>query len=89
MLDRVNQIVSLAKSEFKIFFHVGNVACKQALHFKWQEKQSARDCTSKLASFFMCYSQMTFHEISPTQTAYSYGTAKANVTHIIKTDNIY
>ena len=25
MLDRVNQIVSLAKSEFKIFFHVGGV----------------------------------------------------------------
>lgn len=89
MLDCVNQIVTLAKSEFKIFFHVGNVAYKQVLHFKWQEKQSARDCVSKLASFFMCYSQMTFHEISPTRTAYSYGTAKANVIHIIKTDNIY
>lgn len=88
MLDCVNQIVTLAKSEFKIF-HVGNVACKQALHFKWQEKQSARDRVSKLASFFMCYPQMTFHEIFPTQTAYSYGTAKANVIHIIKTDNIY
>lgn len=89
MLDCVNQIVTLAKSEFKIFLHVGNVACKQALHFKWQEKQSARGRVSKLASFFMCYSQMTFHEIFPTQTAYSYGTAKANVIHIIKTDNIY
>ena len=89
MLDCVNQIVTLAKSEFKIFLHVGNVACKQALHFKWQEKQSARDRTSKLASFFMCYSQMTSHEIFPTRTAYSYRTAKANVIHTIITDNIY
>ena len=89
MLDCVNQIVTLAKSEFKIFFHVGNVACKQALHFKWQEKQSARACVSELASFFMCYSQMSSHEISPTRTAYSYRTAKANVIHTIITDNIY
>ena len=37
----------------------------------------------------MCYSQMTPHEISPIQTAYSYGTAKVNVIHIIITDNIY
>ena len=66
MLDPVNYIVSLAKSEFKIFFHVHGVllffflqvkvAYKQALHFKWQEKQSARDCVSELASSFMCCS---------------------------------